>query len=65
MIETGRGRIFYGWWMVAACLLIATLSWTLGVFGVSVYLYAITRLHGWSIGVVSSAITVFYLTGID
>ncbi|MCO5119911.1 MAG: MFS transporter [Burkholderiaceae bacterium] len=63
MIETGRGRIFYGWWMVAACLLIATLSWTLGVFGVSVYLYAITRLHGWSIGVVSSAITVFYLTG--
>ncbi len=55
--------MFYGWWMVAACLLIATLSWALGVFGVSVYLYEITRMHGWSIGVVSSAITVFYLTG--
>src|SRR5690606_25575820 len=57
-----RGGIFYGWWMVAACLLIATLAWTLGVFGVSAYLYAITRLQGWSIGVVSSSITMFYLT---
>lgn len=63
MIASHRGRVFYGWWMVAACLLVATLSWTLGVFGVSVYLYAITQLRGWSIGVVSSAITVFYLTG--
>ncbi len=49
--------------MVAACLLVAMLSWTLGVFGVSVYLYSITQLRGWSIGVVSSAITLFYLTG--
>src|SRR5690606_25500682 len=32
-------------------------------FGVSVYLYALTQLRGWSIGVVSSAITLFYLTG--
>lgn len=63
MTEPRGGRIFYGWWIVAACLLIATLSWTLGVFGVSVYLYAITQLRGWSIGMVSSAITVFYLTG--
>lgn len=58
-----RRPIFYGWRMVAACLLIAIVSWTLGVFGTSVYLYAITQLRGWSIGVVSSAITVFYLTG--
>jgi len=63
LIAGARGRIFYGWWIVVACLLIATLSWTLGVFGVSVYLYSITQLRGWSIGVVSSAITVFYLTG--
>lgn len=62
MIPT-RGKVFHGWWIVAACLLIATLSWTLGVFGVSVYLYSITELRGWSIGVVSSAITAFYLTG--
>lgn len=62
MTASARGGIFYGWWMVGACLLVATLAWTLGVFGVSAYLYAITRLQGWSIGVVSSAITMFYLT---
>ncbi len=62
MTASARGGIFYGWWMVAACLLVATFAWTLGVFGVSAYLYAITRLQGWSIGVVSSAITMFYLT---
>lgn len=60
---SGRGGIFYGWRMVAACMVIATLSWSLGVFGVSVYLYAITTLRGWSTGLVSSAVTVFYLTG--
>jgi MFS family permease len=55
--------IFYGWWMVAACLVIAVVSWSLGLFGASVFLHAVTQAHGWSIGVVSSAITLFYLTG--
>ncbi|HMN79765.1 MAG TPA: MFS transporter [Burkholderiaceae bacterium] len=62
-MANGRAAIFYGWRMVAACMVIATLSWTLGVFGVSVYLYAITTLRGWSTGLVSSAVTVFYLVG--
>ncbi len=55
------GRIFYGWWMVAACLLIAVFSWGLGVFGIGVYLHAIAELHGWSVGSISSAITVSVL----
>lgn len=62
-MANGLTAIFYGWRMVAACMVIATLSWTLGVFGVSVYLYAITTLRGWSTGLVSSAVTVFYLVG--
>lgn len=55
------GRVFYGWWMVAACLLIAVFSWGLGVFGIGVYLHAIAELHGWSVGSISSAITVSVL----
>jgi MFS family permease len=51
-------RIFYGWWIVAACLLIAVLSWGLGIFGVGVSLYAITQTRGLSIGAVSTAFTV-------
>lgn len=62
-MSSASERVFYGWWMVIACLLIATVNWSLGVYGVSIYLYAITELRGWSIGVVSSAITFFYLTG--
>lgn len=51
-------RIFYGWWIVAACLAIAVLSWGLGIFGVGVSLYAITQTRGLSIGAVSMAFTV-------
>lgn len=55
------GRIFYGWWMVATCLVIAIFSWGLGVFGIGVYLHAIAERHGWSLGSISAAITVSVL----
>ncbi len=51
-------RVFYGWWIVAACLIIAVLSWGLGIFGVGVSLYAISQTRGLSIGSVSAAFTV-------
>lgn len=51
-------RVFYGWWIVSACLLIAILSWGLGVFGTGVSLHAITQTRGLSVGAVSTAITV-------
>ncbi len=51
-------RVFYGWWIVAACLVIAVLSWGLGIFGVGVSLYAISQTRGLSIGSVSTAFTV-------
>jgi MFS family permease len=53
--------IFYGWRIVAACFVIACFSWGLGLFGSSVYLQAVTAVHGWSISQVSSAITTFLL----
>lgn len=55
------GRLFHGWKVVAACFCIAVVAWTLGLFGASVYLQAITSAHGWPIAGVSSAITLFYL----
>lgn len=56
-----RVPIFYGWWMVAACVVIAVLSWGFGIFGVSVYLHAISQFRGWSLGVISSAVTFSFL----
>lgn len=53
--------IFYGWRVVAACFVIASFTWALGLFGASVYLQAVTQAHGWPIGDVASAITLFFL----
>ncbi|MFA7665620.1 MAG: MFS transporter [Burkholderiaceae bacterium] len=55
--------LFYGWWVVAACVLFATISWSLGVFGMGVYVYALTQGQGFSISTVSIAVTSAYLVG--
>lgn len=53
--------VFYGWRVVAACFVIAAVTWTLGLFGSSVYLQAVTTAHDWAVAEVSSAITLFFL----
>jgi len=56
-----RAPVFYGWWIVLACLLVALVSNALGLFGAGVYLHALSAARGWPIGLVSGAITLFYL----
>ena len=53
--------MFHGWRVVAVCFVIATVAWGLGTFGASVYLQAVTAVHGWPIADVAFAITLFYL----
>jgi MFS family permease len=53
--------LFYGWRIVAACFAIASIAWSLGLFGASVYLHSVSELRGWPIGLISAAITCFYL----
>ena len=55
------GRVFHGWKVVAACFCIAAVSWSLGLYGASVYLQSVTSAHGWPIAGVASAITLFFL----
>jgi predicted MFS family arabinose efflux permease len=54
-------RIFYGWWIVGACVLAAMIGNALGLFGAGVYLRAITTSTGWTTGTVSGAVTLFYV----
>jgi MFS family permease len=54
-------RIFYGWWIVGACVLAAMVGNALGLFGAGVYLRAITASTGWTTGTVSGAVTLFYV----
>lgn len=52
---------FYGWRVVAACTVFATIGWSLGTFGMGVYIYALTDLQGFSISTVSTAVTSAYV----
>jgi MFS family permease len=53
-------KIFYGWWIVVACLVAALLGNALGLFGAGVYLHAAVETRQWSITAVSGAATLFY-----
>ncbi|MFT3719188.1 MFS transporter [Pseudorhodoferax sp.] len=52
---------FYGWRIVAACMAFVSVSWSLGIFGMGVYVYALTESRGFSIGTVSTAVTTAYV----
>jgi MFS family permease len=52
--------LYRGWSVVIACGIIASFSWGLGFYGLGVYLHALNRQHGWSAGLISMAVTVYY-----
>ena len=55
--------MFYGWRVVYGCLTLGVVSWSLGLFGASVWLHALHSTTGLSVGLVSSAITASYVLG--
>lgn len=58
-----RRAVFYGWYIVGVCFLIALFSWGLGFYGPGIYLVELQTLHGWSTSLISSAVTAYYLVG--
>ncbi len=63
MAVRGQAGAFYGWRVVAAAFILATFGWGLGFYGPPVYLHAVREAHGWSMAMVSAAITVHFLFG--
>lgn len=61
MRETECCHIFYGWWTVFGCMIVAVVGWSLTVFGMGVYIHVLSEQRGFSIGLFSSAVTVSYL----
>ncbi|MGI8552582.1 MAG: MFS transporter, partial [Dehalococcoidia bacterium] len=55
--------LFYGWYMVAACAVVAFYAWGLGFYGLGVYLNVFHRQYGWSVGFISLTVTGYYLAG--
>jgi MFS family permease len=52
---------YFGWRVVVACFLMALAIWGFGLYGHSVYLAELTRLHGWPPSVVAGASSAAYL----
>jgi hypothetical protein len=54
---------FYGWRVVGGAFVLAFLGWGLGFYGPPVYLQAVREARGFSLTIVSSAVTVHFLAG--
>ncbi|CAN5507316.1 MFS transporter [soil metagenome] len=59
----GSTRLFYGWRVVAAAFILAVFGWGLGFYGPPIYLHAVREARGWSLTLVSCAVTAHYLFG--
>lgn len=56
-------KAFYGWRIVAVCMLVVTISWSLGIFGMGVYIYGLSTFRGFSVTAVSAGVTLAYVMG--
>ena len=56
-------RAFFGWRVTWAAFIVAVFGWGLGFYGPPIYLYAVQEARGWSLELVSTAVTAHYLIG--
>jgi hypothetical protein len=54
---------FHGWTVVAAAFVVAVFGWGVGFYGPPIFLNAVRDARGWSVALVSAAITVHFLVG--
>jgi MFS family permease len=62
MRATGHNR-FFGWRVVGAAFVFAVFSWGICFYGASVFLHTLHATRGWSVALISAAITTHYLFG--
>jgi MFS family permease len=58
-----RSLRYEGWAVVFACFMVATFSWGLGFYGHGIYLAELQRTKGWPTSLMSTATTLYYLSG--
>lgn len=54
---------FFGWTVVWSAFVLAFFGWGLGFYGPPIYLQAVQEQHGWSVALVSTAVTAHFLIG--
>ena len=63
MTAAAKQSMFYGWRVVAAAFVLAVFGWGLGFYGPPIYLHAVQEARGWSLALVSTAVTLHFLIG--
>ena len=58
-----RSPRYEGWRVVFACFVMATFAWGLGFYGQGIYLAELQRAKGWPTSLISTATTLYYLSG--
>lgn len=59
--KAAASTIFYGWWVVLGCGIVAVVGWSLAIFGMGVYIHVLSEVRGLSIGLISTAVTFSFL----
>jgi hypothetical protein len=54
---------YFGWRVVWAAFTIAIFAWGIGFYGPGIFLEALQDRHGWSVSLISAAITTHFLLG--
>jgi hypothetical protein len=63
MIAAVRAKMFHGWRVVGAAFIVAVFGWGVGFYGPPVFLSVVQRSTGWSLALVSAAVTTHFLIG--
>ncbi|MEI6160048.1 MAG: MFS transporter [Roseococcus sp.] len=58
-----RDTAYFGWRVVWAAFTIAVFAWGIGFYGPGIFLEALHDRHGWSVSLISAAITMHFLLG--
>ena len=59
-VHAGSGA-FFGWRVMWAAFIVAVFGWGVGFYGPPVFLHTLEHTRGWSIGLVSAAVTAHFL----
>ncbi|MGV2866771.1 MFS transporter [Achromobacter sp. AGC39] len=58
-----KSSSFFGWKVLAATFVLAVFGWGVGFYGPPVFLHAVVQRTGWSVALVSGAVTLHFLSG--
>jgi Major Facilitator Superfamily len=63
LTKTTRAGTFYGWRVVGAAFVLALFGWGIGFYGPPIFLSVVSATRGWSLALVSIAVTAQFLVG--